>query len=501
MGEKYNALLRRLQDVRNIERAGAVLGWDLETKMPPKGIMARASQLETLSRLAHQMFIDEETSQLLEDATAELSGIDDDSTEASMLRVVRKDLEDAVKLPTEFVAQFTALTARAKRSWEHARAQNDFSIFQDDLARIIDMSRQKAEFIGYTENPYDALLYEYEPSLTSADVQAIFEGHKQDLIDLVAAITEVSERVDDSPVHQHFPIEKQREFGLMVARAIGYDFERGRLDESVHPFSTSFSKNDSRITTRYDDHWINPALFGTMHECGHSMYEQGVADTLEGTMLGSGTSLSVHESQSRTWENLVGRSRNFWEWAYPQLTDTFPAQFEGLSVDAFYKAINKVYPSFIRVEADECTYNLHIMVRFELEQSIIRGEIPVKAIPDAWNTKFKEYLGITPPNDAQGCLQDIHWSMGGFGYFSTYALGNLLGVQYYNQALKDVPSIPQDIRNGNFATLREWSNANIHQHGRKYGTKALTQRVTGSDIDSRPYIEYLKNKFSAIYNL
>lgn len=501
MGQKYDALLARLRDVNNLGQATAVLHWDMETQMPPGGAAARGAQMATLSRISHELFTSDETGQLLEDAAAEIDSAEYDSNEASMIRVVQQDYEDATKLPTDFVAEFTQLTSDAHHSWVEARAKDDFSIFESDLQRIIEMSRQKAEYLGYESNPYDALLQEYERSLTSAQVKALFDGHKQDLIDLVAAVSDVKDGVDDAMLHQDFPTADQRAFGEMVAQAIGYDFQRGRLDVSVHPFSTSFSKNDSRITTRYDEQWLNPALFGTMHECGHSMYEQGVSDDLEGTMLGDGTSLSVHESQSRTWENLVGRSKGFWQWAFPKLVEQFPAQFDGVDAESFYKAVNKVSPSLIRVEADEATYNLHIMLRFEIEQAIIKGDIPVKQIPEAWNSMFNEFLGVTPPNNAQGCLQDIHWSMGGFGYFSTYALGNLLSVQYYNQAVQDVPSIPDDIASGNFGTLLAWSNENIHRHGRKYDTNELTKRVTGEAISSTPYIAYLKQKYSEIYGL
>lgn len=501
MGEKYTALLRRLSDIHNLDQAGSVLHWDMNTYMPDGGAPARGEQLETLTRIRHQMFIDEETSQLLEDAKVEIGSADYESDEASMVRIVQQDMEDAVKLPTEFVASFTKLTSDAHHKWKEARAKNDFAIFQPYLERIVEMSRQQADYLGYDETPYDALLQQYERSMTTASVKAVFDEHKQQLIDLVAAISEQKDRVDDSMLHQAFPIEKQRAFAEWVAQAIGYDFTRGRLDVSVHPFSTSFSVNDSRITTRYHENWLNPALFGTMHECGHSMYEQGVAQNLDGTMLGGGTSLGVHESQSRTWENLVGRSRGFWQWAYPKLQEHFPGQFDNVDVETFYKAVNKVSPSFIRVEADECTYNLHIMLRFEIEQKIIGGEVAVKDIPDLWNTMFQEFLGITPPTDTEGCLQDIHWSMGGFGYFSTYALGNLLGSQYYNKAVADVPSIPDDIANGNFSTLLTWQNENLHVHGRKFNTDELTRRVTGEGIQSRDYIAYLKAKFADIYGL
>jgi carboxypeptidase Taq len=501
MGEKYEALVKHLRDVYNVGRSASVLQWDMETQMPPQGAEARGAQLETLSRISHQMFTSNQTGDLLNAAQDELNDVDYDTTEASMLRVVRKDYEDATKLPTEFVAKFTALTARAHHHWKQAREQADFGLFEPDLTEIVAMCQQRAEYMGYDGSPYDALLYEYESSLTTAEVKAIFDGHRGELVELVAAIAEVQNRVSDDVVKQPFPIEQQRAFGRFISEAIGYDYNRGRIDDAVHPFSTSFSKNDSRITTRYNPNWLNPALFGTMHECGHSMYEQGISDALAGTMLGNGTSLSVHESQSRTWENLVGRSRGFWAWAYPKLVEHFPAQLDGVDVETFYKSVNAVSPSFIRVEADECTYNLHIMLRFEIEQKLINGEVAVKDVPDLWNTTFEEFFGIIPPDDAQGCLQDIHWSMGALGYFSTYALGNLLGVQYYNTAIEQVPSIPDDIANGNFSTLLAWLNENIHAHGRKYNTKELTRRITGGDINSGPYIQYLKDKFTAIYGL
>lgn len=501
MGNQYNALLDRLRDIHNLQQAEALLHWDMETQMPAGGADQRGEQMATLSRISHSMFVDDETGKLLADAAAEMADADYDSNEASMIRVVQRDYEDAVKLPTDFVAEFTRLTTKAHHSWVEARAKDDFSIFQPDLERVVEMSRQKAEYLGYDENPYDALLQEYERSLTSAQVQALFDEHRAELIDLVAEISKVKDRVQDDMLRQPFPADNQRAFGEMVAEAIGYDFNRGRLDESVHPFSTSFGKGDSRITTRYDDGWLNPALFGTMHESGHSMYEQGIGDDIDGTMLGSGTSLSVHESQSRTWENLVGRSLGFWQWAFPRLQEQFPHQLDGVDLMSFYRAINKVQPSFIRVEADECTYNLHIMLRFEIEQAIIKGDVPVRDIPDRWNSMFNDYLGLTPPSDAEGCLQDIHWSMGGFGYFSTYALGNLLSVQYFNAAVSAHPDIPDDIAGGNFDTLLGWLRENIHQHGRKFDTQELTKRVTGETITSRPYIEYLKDKFGEIYGL
>ncbi|MFZ4827125.1 MAG: carboxypeptidase M32 [Phototrophicaceae bacterium] len=501
MGEKYDALLARLGDIHNLNRANAVLSWDRETQMPPDGAQARGRQMQTLSRITHEMFTSDETQRLLEEAEREIEGADYDSIPASMVRIVRRDLQEAIKVPAQHVSEFSKLTSDAHHSWIEARATNDFSRFEGDLERIVEMLRQETEYLGYADVPYDALLGKYERAVTTAQVKALFDGHRQELVELVAAIQSVAGRVDDAVLRQHFPQAEQDAFCRKIATAVGYNFRRGRLDVSVHPFSISFSNKDSRITTRFNDNWLSPALFGTLHECGHSMYEQGIPDEISGTMIGRGTSLGVHESQSRTWENLVGRSKGFWVWALPLLKEQFPQQIGDITLEDFYKAINKSTPSFIRVEADEVNYNLHIMLRFEIEQQLIHGQLAVKDVPQAWNSLFEESFGMLPNSNTNGCLQDIHWSMGALGYFATYALGNLLGAQYYNQAVQDAPSIPSDIENGRFETLLNWQRENLHQHGRKYNADELTRRVTGEGIQSQPYVAYLKRKYSEVYGL
>ena len=490
-----------LKDIVNLDHTLSMLHWDMETYMPAGGAEARSQHIATLARIRHEMLLNETCMQLLEQAEDNVKDDDPDSIAAITVRVFRKDLDNAIKLPTDFVVQFAELTTQARHKWVEARAQNEFHLFEPYLEKIVAMCRQKTEYLGFEDQPYDALLQEYERSLTTRQVAEIFDQHKPALIDLVHAISDVEDHVQDTILHQAFAVESQKHFSKMVATQLGYDFNRGRLDVSVHPFSTSFSKNDARITTRFDANWLNPALFSTMHEVGHALYEQNIADELDGTILGDGTSLSVHESQSRTWENLVGRSRLFWEWAYPKLVDGFPDQLANVSLDEFYKAINRVQPSLIRVEADECTYNLHIMCRFEIEQQLIHGDISVKDVPDIWNSLYQKYLGVTPESDAQGCLQDIHWSMGGFGYFATYALGNLLGSQYFKQAKKDIPTLDQNIASGNFESLLDWQRQNIHRHGRKYDCDVLTQRICGETIQSDDYMEYLKYKFSQIYDI
>jgi carboxypeptidase Taq len=495
---KYEALVERLREINNINNALAVLSWDQQTGMPPGGAEARARQMGTLARIGHEMFTDEATGKLLDEAENEVDDVYE-SDAVSMLRVVRKDYAEATRLPTAYVSEFTQLTALAHEIWAKARAASDFAAFAPTLEKLVEMAHKGAEYLGYEEHPYDALLGRYEPGMTTRRVGEIFDAHRPALTNLIARIS-AAPQVDDSPVRRRFEQDKQREFGLMVIQKMGFDMQRGVQAVSVHPFCTNFSVNDVRITTRFEDDFLNPALFGMIHEAGHAMYEQGVAQRLDGTPLGGGTSLGVHESQSRMWENIVGRSRGFWSWALPQLKATFP-QLSDVSEEAFYRAVNKVERSFIRVEADEATYNLHIILRFEIEKDLLTGKLAVKDLPRAWNERFEAYLGVVPPNDALGCLQDVHWSAGLMGYFPTYALGNLLSVQYYTAAVAAHPEIPSQIARGEFGTLREWLGQNIHQHGRKFTAEELTQRITGGSIDPTPYVRYLETKFADVYGL
>lgn len=501
MGEQFQKLAEHLAEIRNIQLAAGVLGWDQQVNMPAAGAEARAAQLATLARIGHEQFTSDETARLLEDAAAELADAPYDSDEASTVRVARLDYADATKLPAVFVAEVSRVTSMAHEVWAKARATNDFAAFQPTLEKIVELMVRTAEYLGYKDHPYDALLDQYERGMTTAQVKAIFDAHKTPLVKLIAAVGQHEDHVSDAVLHQPFDIDKQRQFALDVVKAYGFDFERGRQDIAVHPFETSFSRNDVRITTRFNPNFLNPALFGMMHEAGHGMYEQGVAPALEGTVLGNGTSLAVHESQSRMWENIVGRSKGFWSWALPRLQAAFPEQLGAVDLDSFYKAINKVQRSFIRVEADEATYNLHIMLRFELEMGLVSGQIKVADLPREWNERFEAFLGVVPPTDTLGVLQDVHWSSGLMGYFPTYALGNMLSAQYYKKALQDRPGIPDDIASGRFDTLLTWLNENIHQHGRKFTSDELTRRITGESIQSDDYMRYLEAKFSEVYGL
>lgn len=500
--EKVNALKTHLADVVHLRHAAAILGWDQQTYMPAGGGAARAEQLATLSKLAHEMFVSDETGKAIEAANAELNGADYHSDESALVRVVKHDYDLSTRVPTELVAEIARTTSQAHEIWAKAREANDFDAFAPSLEKILDLMRQEAEALGYEDRMYDALLDQYEPHMKTADVEALFNELKEELVPFVAQIFDNLDAVDSTPVYKDYAVEQQAEFGLDVIKRLGYDMARGRQDESVHPFTTEFSINDVRITTRYQRDWFPSALFGSIHEAGHAMYEQGSAQTLEGTMLAGGTSLGVHESQSRLWENIVGRSRGFWKVFYPGLQKLFPGQLNGVDLEGWYKAINHVSRSLVRVEADEVTYNLHIMLRFEMENDLLEGKLAVKDAPDAWNAKMEQYLGITPPADGKkNILQDVHWSSGLFGYFPTYSLGNFLSVQYWDKALEEVPSIPDDIAQGNFDTLLGWLKTNIYQHGRKYWPQELTQRVTGEKMQVRSFVRYMKDKYSDIYGL
>ena len=501
MVEILDELKTRLGEVTTLAQINALLDWDLQTKMPDGASEARARHLSTLSKVVHELFTDDETGKLLAIVEPQAQAMPYDSDDASLARVARRDYDKARKLPTDLVAEVSRVTARAHGVWAKARADNDFKAFAPILEQIVNLKRRVAECYGFTDHIYDALLDDYEPGLKTADVEKMFADLRTELVPLVAAIRERVKSVDDSVLHQEFDETKQREFSERVIRQFGYDFNRGRQDRAVHPFCTSFSRDDVRITTRFDPKWLNPAMFGTFHEAGHALYEQGVGPDLEGTYLSGGVSLGIHESQSRLWENIVGRSRGFWKHYFPILQTYFPSQLGKANLETFYRAINRVEPSFIRVEADEATYNLHIMLRFELEADLLADKIKVADLPEAWNTKSKHYLGIVPPTDTLGVLQDVHWSSGLYGYFPTYSMGTILSAQLYDQAVQAHPSIPAEIEQGKFSTLLGWLREHVHKYGRKFEPKELIQRATGEPLQARSYMKYLKTKYSEIYGV
>lgn len=494
---RFRKLLAEVHDLRTVSR---LLEWDQEVMMPPGGAEDRASQLATISALAHDKFISDQMGEALDLARAEAADLDPDSDSARLVSEVGRDIEKQRKVSADWVTRFSRAKSRAQKVWQAARADSDFQAFVPNLKQVFELRREYAQFFAPYDHIYDPLLDDYEPGMTTAEVEEIFQGLRTRQVELVHAIAAAGP-ADDSLLRQQFEIEKQWQFGEEVIRDFGYDFERGRQDKSTHPFTTHFGIDDVRITTRFDDKFLPSSLFATLHEAGHALYEQGVNADLGRTPLAEGTSLGVHESQSRLWENLVGRSLPFWRHYYPRLQELFPAQLGRTELDSFYRAVNTVEPSHIRVDADEATYNLHVMLRFELEKALLLEELPVEELASAWNEKSEEYLGITPPTDALGVLQDIHWAFGLVGYFPTYTLGNLIACQWWQQIQLDLPEVENQIAEGDFAGLLSWLRANIHQHGRKFKPTELIKRITGGGLSAEPYLQYLAGKFGSLYGL
>jgi carboxypeptidase Taq len=501
--EALDKLQARMGELTVLQTSAAVLEWDQQTNMPPGGAAIRAAQLSTLSRISHEMIVSKNTEDLLMKAEKEVESVDPDSDDAAYVRVTRHDFDHASKLPTDLVSTLARTTALAHENWAAARAASDYKKFAPWLEKILDLTRQVATHLGYPNEMYDALLDQYEPGMKASEVREVFNAIKPPSVALIKSIVDLGPHaVDDSVLKRDYDEEKQLHFGESVVKKLGFDFSRGRQDRAVHPFCTSFTSGDVRITTRFDRNFLPSALFGSIHETGHALYEQGVADRYNANILGGGTSLGVHESQSRLWENLVGRSQPFWEYFYGDLKKTFPESLADVKLDQFYRAINKVEPSLIRVEADEVTYNLHILLRFEMEVELLEGRLSVADAPASWNAKMEEYLGLTPPDDAHGILQDVHWSGGGIGYFPTYSLGNILSVQLFEKANADLGGdIANQIAQGNFAPLLAWLRENVHQWGRKYKPTELVKKVTGEPLNSGPYLNYLQKKFGEVYGL
>jgi carboxypeptidase Taq len=499
MHEKLEQLRTLVADIADLTNVSAVLGWDQQTYMPPGGAEGRGNQLALVQKLTHERATSPELGKLLDDLVPVAAGLDPDSDDARLVKVTRRAYDKATRVPTEHVVAFTQATTLGQQAWVEARAKSDFSIFRPHLEKIFALRREYATFFPEAQHPYDPLLDDFEPGMKTAEVKAIFGSLRPQQVELIKAIA-ARPQVDDSFLHQAFDEQKQWDFGVQVISKFGYDWQRGRQDKAAHPFTTAFGLNDVRITTRIDPAFLNPMLFGTMHECGHALYGLGFAAALERTGLDAGASFAVHESQSRMWENLVGRSRPFWEHFYPALKKTFP-QLKAVKLEDFYRGINRVEPSLIRVEADEATYNLHIMLRLEIEIALMEAKVEVKDLPALWNARMQEYLGVTPPDDARGVLQDIHWSAGYIGYFPTYALGNLVSAQLWEKINQDLPDLSDQIRVGKFEALLAWLRDKVHRHGAKFEPQELVERLTGSKIDPAAYMRYLKAKFGEIYGL
>lgn len=499
MNSKLQELKDRLTEISDLKAALAVLSWDQMTFMPLGGAEARGRQIATLERLAHEKFISPEIGKLLDELQPLINEVPSDSEAAALIRVTTRDYQQAVKIPPSFTAEFSEHTSQTYEAWARARAESNFKIVEPLLQKTLELSRQMANFYPGYRHIADPLIDQLDEGMTVAIIRPLFQKLRAELTPLVKTITSQPEP-DDSCLHLSFPETEQLEFGLEVAEKLGFDFKRGRQDKSPHPFTTSFGIGDVRITTRVKQNFLAEALFSTIHETGHALYEQGINPDFNGTPLADGVSMSVHESQSRLWENLVGRSRGFWEYFYPRLQTVFPEQLKAVSLDAFYRAINKVERSLIRTDADEVTYNLHVMLRFDLETELLEGKLAVNDLPEAWNERYRSDLGVLPANDSAGVLQDMHWYSGTIGgYFQSYTLGNILSAQFYEAATQAFPKIPGEIASGNFSSLHSWLKEHIYRYGRQYSAEEIIKSATGRDLEIEPYVQYLKKKYGEIY--
>ena len=499
--KQFEELRQHVAQTNLLTATKALLEWDQQTKLPPSGNDFRSEQITHFAGEIHRHQTDERLGDLLEQLSDTDLATDAHSDTGATIVEMRREFDRRVKLPTSLVTEIARETSRGQQIWVQARKANDFSSFAPTLKRIFELKKQEAEAIGYEDCPYDALLDEYEPGAKTGEVASVLEALRKELVPLVADIAESRAEISTDILHRHFPRQAQTEFAKATTAEIGFDYQRGRLDETHHPFCTELGPHDCRITTRYDENFFNSAFFGTLHEAGHGMYDQGLRPDFYGLPPGRFCSLGIHESQSRLWENLVGRRLSFWQHFFAKAQEAFPAALQDVALMDFYRAINKVEPGLIRVEADEATYNLHIILRFQLEQDVINGDLDTDDLPAAWNEKYEQYLGITPPNEADGVLQDIHWSSGAIGYFATYSLGNLFASQLFQSAENELGNLDVMFRSGDFFPLRQWLNRNVHELGMCFSSSELGQKVTGSPLSHEDLIAQLRQKLAPIYGL
>jgi carboxypeptidase Taq len=497
MQTPYEKLRHKMAEVEDLNNASAVLNWDQEVYMPPKGASLRSRQLATLGGLAHDLFCSDETGELLEQLE---SDPDLGELEKANVREVQHDYRKARLYSRAFVERMSMARSQAFLQWRRAREASEFGVFREALHTMVDLKREEAALLGYGEHPYDALMDAYERGARTSALRELFEGVRTQLLDLSRRIA-AAPQVNDAFLRGHFDKDAQWQFGLDVLRNMGYDFEAGRQDISAHPFTTSFGPLDVRVTTRVDEANFKEMLWSCIHEGGHALYEQGLPSEQYGMPLGVATSLGIHESQSRIWENNVGRGLPFWKAHYPGVQQRFPGAFSTVSLRDFYRAINKVQPSLIRTEADEISYHFHIMIRFEIEVELIEGSLSVSQLRDRWNEAYREYLGLEVPDDKRGVLQDIHWSHGSIGYFPTYSLGSFYAAQFYRQACLDLPGLEADLERGDSTRLLAWLRENIHRHGRRYTSSELCERITGKPLEFEHFLAYAEAKYGDIYGL
>ncbi len=501
--DAYSELIRRAKELGVLNSCAAVLGWDQQTYMPRKGAGLRGEQMAFLAALAHKKFTDPKVGELLSAVESSELIRDPESDAAANVRELRRAFDRATKIPQSLVEELARVTTQAQQAWEQAKKANDFSTFRPWLEKVVALKRQEASAVGFKDHPYNALIEEYEPGTTVAELKELFAGLTAELVPLIRKIVASPKKPDRSLLERDFPVERQKVFAESASAAFGFDFVAGRLDTTAHPFCSGIGPGDCRITTRYNPRFFSEAFFGVLHETGHALYEQNLPAEHFGTPLGVACSFGIHESQSRLWENQVGRGRPFWDHFFPRLKQTFPAALDGVSPDVFHFAINDVRPSLIRVEADEATYNLHIALRFELELALLSGDLTVSDLSAAWNERFTALFGLNVPSDALGCLQDIHWSFGGIGYFPTYTLGNLYAAQFMVAARRDlgIEATDEAFRHGEFGRLKDWLMQNIHRHGQRFRAGELCRRVTGNSLSTKPFLDYLNQKYSHLYSV
>ena len=501
---EYVELCALRREAATLGSVAQLASWDQETYMPNAAAEGRAEQASLLARLIHERSTNPRVGELLS-ACAQNAAVSADPRLKANVREMQRDYDLATKLPGSLVAELAEVGSKSQHVWKEARKKSDFAMFKPWLERMMALTRKKAECYGIPAGGeiYDALLNEYEPNARAAEIEKVFSPLRVKLAALVADLTTKGKAPSDAPLRVHVAKERQHGFGLNVIEAFGFDLQAGRLDVTTHPFCSGFAPGDTRLTTRYDEDYFAGALYGTLHECGHGLYEQGLpkSDGLFGQPLAEAISLGIHESQSRMWENFVGRGRAFWEWALPAARQHLGDPFSSFSLDEVYRAVNIVKPSYIRVEADEATYNLHIMLRFGIERELISGRLAIDDLPAAWNKAFKDLLGIDVPNDAKGCLQDVHWSCGLIGYFPTYALGNLYAAQMWEKIHQDIPGLEDEFRKGEFGSLLAWLRKNIHSTGREFSAGDLCRRVTGKPLEAEPLLRHLEGKLRPIYGL
>ena len=492
---RYAEYKTKMQKIADLKYASALLQWDQETYLPPKGGEIRGRQIATLNEIAHEQFTDKKFGELLKElvSTNDLSHTQKRNVELSLY-----DFNKSKKLPSAFVRQMSEAVNKSFHAWIQARKENSFKVFEQPLHSIIELKKQEADLLGYEHHPYDALMNDYDRGLTVSKVDTLFGTLKPQLLNLLARINNAPQQ-DDAFLHQHFDKDRQWALGIEILTSMQFDFEAGRQDISEHPFTINFNSQDVRVTTRVDEHDFANMLWSCIHEGGHALYEQGLPAGEYGLPLSEYCSLSIHESQSRLWENCIGRGLPFWEHHFPIVKKAFPDQFETTTVSSFFKGINKVQPSLIRTEADELTYHFHVMIRYEIEKQLIEGSIKASDIPGVWNESYKNYLGLTVPDDKRGCLQDVHWSHGSFGYFATYSIGSLYAAQLYAAILAQVPSVEQELASGNSKFVHGWLQQHIYNAGRYYTSEELCAKVTGQPLNSDFFINYATKKFSGIY--